>query len=167
MELIQMVVTALVLGIAAGTQTVTEEAIKDAYQGLRSFIRSKYEDVNLRGLERRPESRVKQDSVAEDLLDAGAESDAELVNRAQHLMRLVAEKQPSVATTVGIDLEDSEIKRFIARRITAHGTGSTGMRVRGSTMDEMEIGEVEAVSGATTRQGNSDPKASGTEGEAT
>jgi len=94
------------LGAAAGLKPKAEEAVKDAYDGIKTLILRKYGDVGLDAVERKPASKSKKDSLAEDLADAGAADDEELLRQAKALTQLVEEYAPKTAGAIGIKLAD-------------------------------------------------------------
>jgi hypothetical protein len=83
MDPVSIVVTALAAGAVAGLKPTAEQAVKDAYHGLKAVIQNKYKKANVQQLEEKPESKAKQESLAEDLRDAGAETDEELLRQAR------------------------------------------------------------------------------------
>jgi len=102
-----LIVTALVSGVAAGLKPTAEQAVKDAYLGLKNLIQSRYLQVDVKPLEQKPDSQPKQDSVAEDLKEVGADKDIEVLHAAQELVKLIESREPAVAAAAaaGITLE--------------------------------------------------------------
>ncbi len=90
MDSITIVVAALAIGAAAGLKPTAEKVVKDAYSGLKTLIQHKYGNVSLEALEKKPASELKQASVKEDLTDAGAEADSELLDQSNVLLDIVA-----------------------------------------------------------------------------
>ena len=142
MDPITIIVTALVAGAAAGLRPMAEEAIKDAYAGIKALIQRKYGDVDLAALEKKPESEAKRASVTEDLSDAGAGDDAELLEQAKALLDTIKQYERQAAEAIGVDFEEVEAAYFKLKKVRATGTG---VKVRkGKFSDGIEIGEVEA-----------------------
>ena len=106
MDPVTIIVTALTLGAVAGLKDNAADVVKDAYSGIKTLILRKYGDVGLSGLEKKPESQAKKDSVAEDLEDAGAGEDEELLRQAQALTHLVEQYAPETAAEVNVKLAD-------------------------------------------------------------
>lgn len=104
MEPVTMIVTALVTGAVAGLKPTAEQAIKDGYEGLKKLIQSKFAKVSIEPLEQKPESKSKQDSVAEDLTDNGADKDEEILRAAQTLIKLIQSQAPEAAEAAGITI---------------------------------------------------------------
>jgi hypothetical protein len=73
MDPISLVVSTLAAGALAALKPTAEQAVKDAYGGLKSLIQRRYGSVDLSQIEKKPKSSSKQESVAEDLREAGAE----------------------------------------------------------------------------------------------
>ena len=152
MEPITFIVTALTLGIAAGLKPTAEQAIKDAYIGLKILIESRYK-VNLNNLENKPNSKAQIAAVEENLIDAGAEKDKELLDKAKELFDFAKQYVPDMARARGIDLDNIEAEYVKARRIIARGSAQAikmkDVKVKGG----IEIEDITADSGTL------DPKA--------
>lgn len=147
MDPVQIIVSALAAGAAAAVSDTAEQAIKDAYQGIKSYILAHYHAVDFKPLERIPGSERKQESLAEDLELAGADQDTELLEQAKALIDLVDEREPSLAETVGVDVERVRAAYFRAKDVTARGTQSTGVRMRDSEFEGgVEFENIEADS---------------------
>ncbi|MCB0144110.1 MAG: hypothetical protein KDE50_29740, partial [Caldilineaceae bacterium] len=71
MEPITFIVTALAAGAAAGLTASAENAIKEAYAGIKALIQRKFGGVDLAVLESKPESATRRGVVAEELTEAG------------------------------------------------------------------------------------------------
>lgn len=98
MDPITIIVTALIAGVAAGTTSVAEQTVKDAYAGLKDLIRRRFGDrgdlaLAVDQVERKPDSSARQEVLKEELASAGAGQDAEVLQAAKDLLALV---QPSV-----------------------------------------------------------------------
>jgi len=91
-----VVVSAVSAGAAAGLTSTTSRAVADAYAGLKRLIADRYADVDVTAVQTKPGSTAKRDSLAEDLHDAGAGMDEELVAAAQRVLTVVAEHAPAV-----------------------------------------------------------------------
>jgi hypothetical protein len=118
MDPIGIIVAALASGAAAGLKPTAEKAIKEAYAGLKSLIQRKYSRVDLLPIENKPESRSKRESVAEDLADAGAAGDRELLDLAKVLIDAVAEHDKATATVIGVDLEEVKAAYLDITKVT-------------------------------------------------
>lgn len=101
------VTAALAAGAAAGLTNVATQAVQDAYSRLKAVLSARFPKlgVHVEALEARPDSRLKQSSLAEELADAGAEHDAELLQLAQALLRTIQQEAPEAAVRAGVDLE--------------------------------------------------------------
>ena len=142
MDPIGVIVSALASGAAAGLKPTAEKAIKDAYAGLKSMIQRKYSRVDLLPIENKPESQSKRESVAEDLVDAGATGDQELLNIAKVLIDAVARHDKATATVIGVDLEEVKAAYLDITKTTSSGAG---IRVKKSEFEGgIDIGEVNA-----------------------
>lgn len=142
MDPIGIIVSALTSGAAAGLKPTAENAIKDAYAGLKSMIQRKYSRIDLLPLENKPESQSKRESVAEDLVDAGATGDQELLDIAKAVIDAVAVHDKAAATVVGVDLEEVKAAYLDIKKVTTSGAG---IRVKKSEFEGgIDIGEVNA-----------------------
>src|SRR5436190_858267 len=88
MEPVTLLVTALALGAAAGLKATSEQTVKDTYTGVKALIQGKYVDASamLNALEQKPESEKNRARLAEDLQEAGADQDGELLAQANQLI---------------------------------------------------------------------------------
>ena len=100
-------------------------AVKDAYAGLKRLITDRYKGVDATAVENKPNSEAKRASLEEDLKDAGAESDAELLAAAKAVIEAVRADNPKAGEPIGVDLE-----RIEAEAIRIHHVQSTGGGVR-------------------------------------
>lgn len=142
MDPVTLIVAALAAGAAAGLQKTVSSAIGDAYAAVKGLIGRRYARVSLEELERKPASEAKRASVAEDLTDAGAAKDDELLQLAHRLNAAVQADAPQTGAAIGIDLKDVEAQFVRTGRISSTGTGFRGERIR--LEGGMEIGDVEA-----------------------
>jgi hypothetical protein len=71
MEPVTTIVAALVAGASEAIKPLAGQALKDAYQGLKTFIQSRYAKVGLSQLEEAPDSKPRRAVVAEDLVKEG------------------------------------------------------------------------------------------------
>jgi hypothetical protein len=104
MEPISLIVTSLALGAAAGLKPTVEQAIKDAYGGLKSLLQRKYAKVSVEQLEEAPESKARRAVIEEDLTKTGADKDEEVLRQAKILLDVIQAHAPETASAIGIDL---------------------------------------------------------------
>jgi hypothetical protein len=142
MDPVSIVVTSLAAGALAGLKPTAEAAVKDAYQGIKALIRRKYGSVDVTPIENKPDSQAKRASVAEDLKEAGADNDTELLEAARALLELIRKSAPETGPAIGVDLEKVSAAALRIREVDAEGTG---IRVRESTFTgDIDIGSVRA-----------------------
>jgi hypothetical protein len=142
MDPISIIVAALAAGAAAGLKANAETVVKDAYEGIKALIKRKYSGVDLTPLENKPESEKKRESVAEDLEEAGAAEDLELLDQAKALADVVKQHAPATGPAIGVDLEQVSAQFLTIRKVVAEGTG---VKVRkGKFTGGIDIGEVQA-----------------------
>lgn len=123
MDPITIIVTALVAGAAAGLQPTIEQAVKDAYAGLKSLIQRKYGDVNVDLLEGDPKSKSRQMVVEENLQKTDAEKDADVLRQAKELLDAIQAHAPETAAIIGVRLEDIKGASLQLEDIISSGHG--------------------------------------------
>ena len=144
MDPITMIVSSLVAGAATALKPAAEQAIKDAYEGVKTLIQDKYQKVNptLTALEGKPESASKRESLQEDLADSGADKDTELLDKVNVLLEALEKHQPEIPAAIGIDLKEVKAAFLKAEKVIAEGTG---VKVEKSEFSGgIEFGEVRA-----------------------
>jgi hypothetical protein len=143
MDPLSSIVMALALGAAAAAKDVSSQAIKDAYTGLKALIQRKYAQVpapTLTQLEEKPESKSSRAVVEEELTQAGAAPDKELLQQAKAVMDAVQQHAPETAAAIGIDLEKVKAAALNIGEVVASGTG---IRVKeGEFTGDINIGHV-------------------------
>ena len=123
MDPITMIVTTLAAGALAGLKPTAEQAVKDAYASVKALIQRKYNQVDLTPLERKPESEAKRESVREDLADAGAGADRELLEQIKALIDAIEKHAPAAAAAVGVNLQEIKAASLKIRDVASEGTG--------------------------------------------
>ncbi|HXT79972.1 MAG TPA: hypothetical protein VN702_10425 [Acetobacteraceae bacterium] len=117
---------ALSLAIGAGAvagQEVVSALVKDAYGKLKDLIARRYPKVSVAQLEEAPDSKNRRAVVEEDLTDAGAGQDNELLAAAHELTEAIRQHAPGAAAAIGVDLKDVEAANLRLADIAASGTG--------------------------------------------
>jgi hypothetical protein len=104
---VDVVTAALAAGAAAGLTSAAAQTVTDAYAQLKATLRARFPQlrVHLEALEARPDSAVKQSSLSEELVEAGAERDADLLRLAGILVEAIRLQVPDAAIRAGVDLE--------------------------------------------------------------
>ncbi len=106
MDPISIIVTALVLGAAAGLKPTTEQAVKDAYAGLKALLQRKFARVNVSLVEDDHTSQSRQNVVKEDLARVNADQGTEVIKATQVVLDTVRDRAPKTAIAIGVNLED-------------------------------------------------------------
>jgi hypothetical protein len=151
MDPITIIVTALALGAAAGLQLTAEQAVKDAYAGIKRLIQDKYQQVSVALLEADPASEARQNVVKEDLAKAKADQDEEVLRQAQALLDVIEKHAPEAAEVVGVDLKDIKGASLTLQNIIAAGSRATGVRAKGVEVSgDIEIKDVQAGNGGAS-----------------
>ncbi|TXI38934.1 MAG: hypothetical protein E6Q59_05765 [Nitrosomonas sp.] len=96
MDPISTIVAALAAGAAEAAKPTAVQAVKDAYEGFKALIVRKFlsSSTPLQGVEERPSSEVRQSALKEELVDAGADRDAEILNGLQDLIATLRQHAP-------------------------------------------------------------------------
>jgi hypothetical protein len=142
---VTVIVSALALGAAAGFEESTTQAVKDAYAALKRLISDRYRQVDTAPVERLPASEAKRGSLAEDLAEAGADTDVEVLEAARSLITTLKAHDATSGAALGIDLEHVEAAALRIRTVESDGTG---VRVRdGKFSGDIDIEGVRAGRG--------------------
>jgi hypothetical protein len=104
MDPITTIIAALVAGASEAVKPLVGEMLKDAYKGLKTVIQSRYAKVSLAQLEEAPDSQARRAVVAEDLVKAGADKDAELLQHAKAILDAVAAQAQTGSDLIGLDI---------------------------------------------------------------
>jgi hypothetical protein len=151
MDPISIVVTALAIGGAAFLKATASQAAKDCYKSLKGWITGKYPKASVDLLEGDPNSKSRQDVVAEDLKKTDAGTDGELLKLAKALLDTVRNEAPEAAAAVGVDLERVQGASLEIERILSKGPG---VIVKAATITgPIRISDVTAGGGSSTEPG--------------
>jgi hypothetical protein len=123
MDPVTMIVAALAMGAAEGLKATAVDVVKDAYAGLKGLLARKYPKVGVEAIEEKPESEARRAVVAEDLAEAGAGSDEELLALVGKLVEALRAHVPDAGAAVGVDLENVSAEFLRLRDIASTGTG--------------------------------------------
>ena len=151
MEPVSMIVAAIVAGAVTATKDVAAQAVKDGYEGLKALIVRKFgEDSDVadavNGMEKKPDSKGRQETLKEELEAAQAGQDAEVVKKAQTLLDLLKEYEPSYYA----ELRGSGA---IAQGEGAVAAGKRGVAVGGDvTGSTIVTGDSNVVGGQTEEE---------------
>ena len=108
---------------ASALKEVAAQGVKDAYAGLKALIQRKYAKVPLAQLEEKPESKSRRDVVAEELTEAGAAPDEELLQHAKAVLDAVQQQASETAAAIDIDLEEVKGAALRIAGVIASGIG--------------------------------------------
>jgi hypothetical protein len=148
MDPLASLVTALAAGAAAALQSTVERAVKDGYAALKGVIQRKYGQVNVDQLEANPSSKSRRGVVEEDLKAVGADTDAEVLQKAQELLEIIQRQAHEAAAAIGVDLKEIEGASLAIRHVIATGSG---VKVeQGTFSGDITIEDVQATKLATT-----------------
>jgi hypothetical protein len=100
MDPITLILTALVAGAIAGTQSTAAEGIKDTYHGLKALIQRKFAgkpDAELALLKHEEKPEIWKEPLKEALIEATADQDEQIIKEAQKLIELVNPQQVALS----------------------------------------------------------------------
>lgn len=137
---------ALVAGAAAASKDLVAQAVKDAYAGLKFLITRKFgqkADVEgaIKSLEKNPDSESRQGVLKEELEQAEAGQDQELLAQAREFLALLKEHGADVPTYQA-DLRGSGA---IAQGKGARAAGERGVIVEGDASGNIVTGDKNVV----------------------
>lgn len=128
MDAITLIVNALVTGAVAALKPTANQAVKEAYASIKELIKRKFAKVEIDKLEAKPTSEGQKQVVKEDLEEAGAAQDEELLTKALALLKAIEQHDPEAPDTVGVDLED--IKVGVSLKIADIISQGTGVKIK-------------------------------------
>lgn len=108
MDPLAFIVAALAAGATAASADIAEDSIKTIYGGVKQWIQNCYQSVRIEELERNPRSEKRQGVLAEELEEAGAIQDKELMRRVQDLRNALSKSEAGrlAAEAIGIELRN-------------------------------------------------------------
>ena len=99
MDPVTLILTALTTGAAASAKDVTGQAIKDAYNGLKTLIQHKLAgkpDAEMAFVQHEKKTEVWKAPLEDGLKEAGVAQDQEIIAAAQQVMTLVQPQQAAM-----------------------------------------------------------------------
>lgn len=143
MEALNAIMMAIISGAVASAKPTTEKVISDLYTSLKAVIQRKYHDISLDAVEKKPDSEAKQAALREDLMDANAGEDKDLLQQAQILLQAIAEQAPQIAQAIGIKIEDVKAANVRLQEIIVSGEQAAGVHIKkGEFTGDIEISKV-------------------------
>lgn len=142
-------ISAFVIGATQATTKVADQAILDAYAGLKDIVINTYSYAgelvrSITGLETKPDSVGRRETLAEELQAAKAIDNEALVAAAEAVIA-AAEQSPN-KETIGVDWQDMRASRLKVGQIRVRA-GAIGFRAaRVEIAGEAEISGID-VSG--------------------
>lgn len=144
MDPVTFIVSAVALGAASGLTESAKAAVTDTFGCFLRLIRERYAKAGLEPVLDHPESPHKKGSLEEDLREAGAADDAELLAAARAVVEDDRIKQ-AAAQVVAVDL--TEIKAQALTIVDVRSTHSA-VRVHKAEIErEINIRDVRAGEG--------------------
>jgi hypothetical protein len=150
MEPITAILTAVAAGAAAAAKDTAGQVVKDGYTALKTLIVRKFEGKGavapaLDGLEKKPDSESWKTALGEELTEAGAGHDAELLQQAEKLLALLRKHGLGPASGPHAEVRGDGA---IAQGTGAVAAGKGGVAIGGSVQNsEITTGESTGKSG--------------------
>ena len=130
MDPVSVVLQALVAGAAAVVKPTAEKVVTDAYGALKSLVERRF-NVSLSTLERRPDDKVRQGIISEDLAANNAAGDREVLECSKRVIEAVRSHDPAVEQVIGVRLEDVVTAAAVAiRRVSSTASGVSVRRAQ-------------------------------------
>ncbi|MCX4098393.1 hypothetical protein LBW94_039265 [Nocardia sp. alder85J] len=106
MDTLTLIVVALATGAAEQARGTGEKVVVEGYTALKHSVIQRYGvvEAEVAGLESEPDELLRRQLLVKKLGHAGAGADESLREAAEQLLRLVAERAPGAAVTVGVQL---------------------------------------------------------------
>lgn len=141
MDPITLITAALTAGVAAASQDLVSQAIKDAYNGLKSLVVKRFGDQSavaqaIRQAEEKPQSTGRQTVLREELEAVHADQDAEVISQAQALLDLLKRHGQAGITSYTATLTGSGA---IAQGARATAAGEGGVAVGGNVYGGIRV----------------------------
>lgn len=151
------VVAAIAAGAAAAAESVTSEAVNDAYRALKGLVVSKLgdrADVDgaIRGIEKRPQSESRRSVLAEELSAAHVNEDVEIVRECERFSRLLEDAKATSTSIEGLQESGSGAMSQGA----GAAVGSRGIAVGGNLSGTAVTGDNNVVSRDGGEESSSD-----------
>ncbi len=123
MEPSTIIVSTLALGAATGLQSVAEKAVKDSYEAIKTFISSKYPEVGIEQIEKKPDSTIRQAVLEEEIIDSEVDKDKEVLKQVKALLEAIKKLSESEVPVIGVNLKDIKAAALKIEDIISTGTG--------------------------------------------
>jgi hypothetical protein len=128
-----IIASAIALGAAAGLKPTVEQAIKDAYDGLKRIIADRYRDKAevvdaVEYVSKNPEAEKRRAVLEEALTEAGASEDATLLEAAKAVHVAVERHAPDLPQGIGMDIGRLKAAVLEVENVQA-AAGGTGVKI--------------------------------------
>jgi hypothetical protein len=101
MDPVSVIVSAIAMGASTALKATAGDVIKDSYRAFKELLLRKYGKHGdtaeaVEKLEKNPESQPRKDVLKEELTNAGAHKDQEVVDKSTELLKVLESKSPGV-----------------------------------------------------------------------
>ena len=141
MEALLIIFKAIVVGASAAFKPTAEQAVKDAYAGLKALVKKKWSHVEVESLERDPTSQARQDLVKEELQKTKGLEDREVLELAKAVLTAVKQHDSDAASAAGITIQYIEaLKNININEILASDGGTSIGKIKAG--EDVRIGTI-------------------------
>lgn len=129
MDPLSVLLTALISGAAAGLRPTVTQAVKDAYGAVKAHLQERYSDVSVDQLEKDPSSAARQGVLKEELGDADAASDKDLLALTRRLLNQIAKMPTDALDAAGVDLHKVRAAAITIEDVSTIGSDAAAVRL--------------------------------------
>lgn len=128
-----LIVGAIALGAAAGAKPTVEQAVKDAYAGLKQVIIDRYNHHTdlidaMEFLAKKPQDANRRESFESELKNVEVIDDTVVIDKAKSVHAAVKKFAPEILAAIGMDIEELNAAILEVENVRA-GTSGIGVRI--------------------------------------
>lgn len=144
--IITTIASAIAVGAAAGFKPTVEQAIKDAYAGLKRLITDRYQDKAdvvdaVEYVAKKPDAPTRREELQRALTEAGAAEDTQLLTAAKAVHTAVEQHAPDLPQGIGLDIGLLKTALLEIDRVQATA-GGIGVKMGTVEADKVKIGNI-------------------------
>ena len=124
MEPVSAIVGALIAGASAALNETANQAVKDAYAGLKRVLKDAYSFASLALIEKQPDNATFKDAAEAELEQSAAAEDETVLTKALEVLDAVQAADPAELAAWGVDVGTIKAGRdVLLENITGLGGG--------------------------------------------
>jgi hypothetical protein len=113
MEPVSAIVGALIAGASAALKDTTNQAIKDAYTGLKQLLKERYSFASVALIEKKPDNKSFQKAAEDELKDSNALQDNDIFQMAVEVLNAIESLAEGEVESWGVDVETLKAGRNV------------------------------------------------------